>query len=278
MMPWLMCALFFSAAADGADSASPEEVPAATRKLLETFREEFIHITPGKGKFPESFRMGRADGSPAEKPVHTVTWRTDFYMARYEVPQNLYAAVMGSNPSKWQGPRNSAEMFSFQQAEEFCRRVTRLLRLCRLIGEDQEVRIPTEAEWEYCARAGTTGVYSFGDDADRLGDFGWFTGNAAGNDPPVGAKKPNPWGLYDVHGYLWEFCADHWHDSYEGAPADGSAWRDGGDPQRCVLRGGSWKDKAEACTSSHRLAAPKTLRDDAVGLRCVLARRGQTEN
>jgi formylglycine-generating enzyme required for sulfatase activity len=178
---------------------------------------------------------------------------------------------MGSNPSKWKGPRNSVEMLSFEEAEDFCRKATGLMRAARLIEPNQVIRLPSEAEWEYVARAGTTTAYSFGDDLADLGQYGWFTGNAAGNDPPVGAKKPNAWGLYDVHGYLWEWCADSWHDSYEGAPVDGSAWTTGGDSKRRVLRSGSWKDQAASLSSSFRRPADKDLRDDAVGLRCVLA-------
>ncbi|MBW3598500.1 MAG: formylglycine-generating enzyme family protein, partial [Planctomycetes bacterium] len=154
---------------------------------------------------------------------------------------------------------------------EFCRRATELMRAAKLIRENEAIRLPSEAEWEYVARAGTETLYSFGDDTKDLDDYAWHTGNAAGNDPPVGAKKPNLWGLYDIHGYLWEWCADAWHDDYDGPPADGSAWREGGEPERRVLRGGSWKDAAERHTSSFRLPAPTGLRDDAVGLRCVLA-------
>jgi formylglycine-generating enzyme required for sulfatase activity len=242
-------------------------------KLLKTFREEFVSITPGKDGFPAGFTMGSAAGEPAERPAHAVAFAYPFHVARYEVPQNLWEAVMGKNPSRWKGPRNSVEMLSFDEAVTFCDRVTERLRAAGLIEADQVVRLPSEAEWEYAARAGTTTRYSFGDDPKDLDAYAWHTGNAAGNDPPVGAKKPNAWKLYDVHGYLWEWCADAWHDTYEGAPADGSAWTRGGDPGRRVLRGGSWKDKAERLTSSYRRAAPPDLRDDAVGLRCVLASR-----
>jgi gluconolactonase len=103
-----------------------------------------------------------------------------------------------------------------------------------------------------------------------LDDYGWHTGNAAGNDPPVGAKKPNAWGLYDIHGYLWEWCQDPAHESYRDSPTDGSAWLAGGDAARRVVRGGSWKDPAERLTSSYRGLLPKDTKDDAVGLRCVL--------
>jgi formylglycine-generating enzyme required for sulfatase activity len=200
-------------------------------QLLKTFRSEFVEIKPGDA------------GQQA------------YQIAKYEVPQNLWESVMGSNPSKWKGKRNSVEMLSYADAEEFCRKATGLMRAAKLIEADQGIRLPSEAEWEYAARAGTKTAYSFGDDAKDLDAHAWHTGNAAGNDPPVGAKKPNPWGLYDVHGYLWEWCSD----------------AGDGDPKKRVLRGGSWKDKADKLTSSSRLAAPVDLKDDAVGLRCVLA-------
>jgi formylglycine-generating enzyme required for sulfatase activity len=177
---------------------------------------------------------------------------------------------MGGNPSRWQGPRNSVEMLTWDEANDFCERITTLLRRAELIGPQQSVRLPTEAEWEYAARAGSTTLYSFGDDVAQLDAHAWSTRNAAGNDPPVGALKPNAWDLYDMHGYLWEWCADTWHDDYRGAPADGSSWTAGGDASRRVLRSGSWKDPAEQLTSSYRRPADRTLKDDAVGLRCVL--------
>lgn len=258
----LLAAVLFSA------DPSDEQV-----KLLKTFHDEFIAVTPGKGDFPKSFRMGRADGPKNERPPRDVTFDYNFHVAKYEVPQNLWEAVMGSNPSKWKGPRNSVEMLSLDEAEQFCQKATELMRTAKLIDGDELIRLPSEAEWEYVARAGTKTVYSFGDDEKDLDDYGWHTGNAAGNDPPVGAKKPNAWGLYDVHGYLWEWCLDVAHEDYEDAPSDGSAWSKGGDEKRHIIRGGSWKDKGDRLTSSFRQPALKSLRDDAVGLRCVLAKK-----
>jgi len=241
-------------------------------ELLKTFREEFIPITPGEGKFPAEFSMGDGAAGDAERPVHRVKLKHKFQIARYEVPQNLWEAVVGENPSKWKGPRNSVEMLSFDDAQAFCRKATELMRAAKLIGPDETIRLPSEAEWEYAARAGTNTRYSFGDDAAKLNDYGWHHGNAAGNDPPVGAKQPNAWKLYDVHGYLWEWCADSWHGDYRGAPDDGSAWTADGDDKQGVLRGGSWKDGAESLVSSFRRPAAKGLKDDAVGLRCVLSK------
>jgi formylglycine-generating enzyme required for sulfatase activity len=244
------------------------EISADQLALLKTFRGEFVDITPGQAPFPRDFQMGRDDGPSAEAPAQKVTLRP-FAIARYEVTQDLWTSVMGNNPSRWQGQRNSVEMLTWNEAVEFCRRVTALLRQAGLIEPNQTVRLPSEAEWEYAARAGTTGLYSFGDDAAALNEHAWSTHNAAGNDPPVGALKPNAWNLYDVHGYLWEWCADAWHDNYQGAPVDGSVWQSDTDSRR-VLRGGSWKDPAERLTSSFRRPAPASLKDDAVGLRCVL--------
>lgn len=239
-------------------------------ELLKTFRSEFVAITPGTGEFPRSFDMGRASHESNSQPVHKVTFNYSFSVAKYEVPQNLWQAVMGTNPSKWKGPRNSVEMLSVDEARLFCRKATEMLRTAKLIKPNEIIRLPSEAEWEYCARAGTTHVYSFGDDASKLSEFAWFTGNAAGNDPPVGAKKPNPWQLYDVHGYLYEWCEDSWHDTYKGAPTDGSAWLEKSS-EHGVVRSGSWKDGPQKLTSTFRGQVLTKLRDDAVGLRCVLA-------
>lgn len=256
-------------------------------KLLKTFRDEFVLLTPGEGKFPKKFIMGSDSGPAAQRPAHQVTFEYSFSIAKYEVPQDLWQAVMGSNPSRWKGPRNSVEMLSHDEATEFCRKVTQWLAVAKLIEPGQLVRLPSEAEWEYAARAGTDTRYSFGDDVAELDDYGWHTGNAAGNDPPVGAKKPNPWGLYDMHGYLWEWCLDSKHADYRGAPADGSAWV-GDDPAGFVIRSGSWKDKTGLLESRARSGSfrskqgdrnvtveiaggvQKDLRDDALGLRCVL--------
>lgn len=235
--------------------------------LLKTFRDEFVTIRPGTAPFPAEATLG---GEPAGAKTVKVRLPKSFAIAKYEVPQNLWEAVMGANPSRWKGPRNSVELLSFAEAQEFCKRATQRMREARLIETTQTVRLPSEGEWEYCARAGTTTRYSFGDDEKELGKFGWYTGNAAGNDPPVGAKAANPWGLHDMHGYLWEWCTDVWADDLADLPADGSP-RTGGDEKIGVLRSGSWKDKADRLASGARMRAPRDLRDDAVGLRCVLA-------
>jgi len=250
-------------------AAEPKDPPDGKEKILRLFLDEFVSLTPGTDAFPASFKMGSADGPDTEKPVHTVTFRKPFRLARHEATQELYKAVMGQNPSRWKGPRNSVEMTSWTDATEFCRKATAELRQLKLLAEDEVVRLPSEAEWEYACRAGTITAWSFGDKADDLKDYAWFKGNAKGEDPPVGKKKPNAWGLYDMHGYVWEWCTDAWHPSYEGAPADGTA-REVKDARERVARGGSWADGAEQCRSGFRQHWPPDHRSDAVGFRCVI--------
>lgn len=259
-----------------------EQEQAELLRLLKLFVDELVPITPGKGKFPKSFQMGSATGEPSEQPVHTVTLQQDFWISKYEVPQNLYEVIMGRNPSRWKGPRNSVEMMNWASANTFCEMLTLYLRLHKLIGDDEEIRLPTEAEWEYCCRAGTQTAYSFGDTAQKSGDKGkeasildeyaWHTGNAAGNDPPVGALKPNLWGLYDMHGYLWEFVADPWHEDYKNAPTDGSVWKVETENPSHVARGGAWTDRYDRLRSAFRVKVTPETTSPALGLRCVKAR------
>jgi formylglycine-generating enzyme required for sulfatase activity len=249
---------------------------AAVKKdmIFQRFADEFVLLTPGTARYPASFIMGSPDAAPAsEKPAVKVTFRVPLAMARYEVTQELYEAVMGRSPSRWKGPRNSVEMVSWEEANEFCARLTRELRLRKLLGEKEVIRLPSEAEWEYACRAGTTGRYSFGDRDDDLRDYAWFKGNSKGEDPPVGKKKANPWGLYDMHGYVWEWCADAWHATHAGASAEGLP-RTSRDEKDRVLRGGSWADAADACRSAARQHKPLDHKSDAIGFRCVRAAAG----
>jgi formylglycine-generating enzyme required for sulfatase activity len=215
--------------------------------------------------------MGSDQGGRAnERPAHKVVFAKDFAIAKYEVTQELYFVVMGRNPAKWKGPRNSVEMVSWHEATEFCDKVARELSRLKLLEGGDTVRLPSEAEWEYACRAGTTSAYSFGDKVDDLGKYCWYKANAPGNDPPVGQKLPNAWGLYDMHGYVWEWCADGMHADYQGAPADGSPWtlKDG---KERVIRGGSYADEADAVRSAYRRGVAADFLSDTVGFRCVRA-------
>ncbi|MBW3543032.1 MAG: formylglycine-generating enzyme family protein [Planctomycetes bacterium] len=271
--------------ADGDAGRKTKPLSAEQRKILERFASEFVEITPGQGRFPKSFDMGSKAGPSSERPAHEVTFERPFAIAKYEVTQELYQAVMGKNPSVWQGPgreRNSCEMMTWQEANAFCRQVTTLMREADLLKDGELLRLPTEAEWEYCCRAGTDTDYSFGHEARGPGDAGdkaslldayaWHTGNAAGNDPSVGVLKPNAWGLYDMHGYLWEYVLDAWHDNYDEAPSDGSAAGADMKHVRRVIRGGSWRDRWSVLRSRTRWAIPDHVRSDAIGFRCVKSR------
>src|SRR5262249_50655575 len=144
--------------------------PRSKDDILKLFHDEFVTLTPGAGKFPAKFTLGSGGDAPKEEqPAHEVTFSHSFHevtfshsfaLAKYEVTQELYEAVMGKNPSKWKGPRNSVEMVSWEEANEFCRKATDELRTRKLLGADEVIRLPSEAEWEYACRAGTKTAYS----------------------------------------------------------------------------------------------------------------------
>lgn len=177
---------------------------------------------------------------------------TPFYLSVTEVTQEHWLSVMGSNPSKFERSRtNPVEQVSWNDAQAFVR-VLNLMEDCA-----DCYRLPSEAEWEYAARAGTTTAYWFGDSADGLGQYAWFADNSNAKTHPVGQTPANPWGLYDMHGNVFEWVQDCWHESYSGAPADGSAWttgcyKDSSGNAYYGLRGGSWSDNALYCRVAYR--------------------------
>lgn len=257
------------AAAQGDKKVKLPDPTARKDAILKLFIDEFVPITPGKGKFPESFEMGTEKGGrDNERPQHKVTFKYSFAIAKYEVTQELYQVVMGKNPAEFQGLRNGMDRVTWNDAMEFCDKATQLLRAQKLIDKNDRIRLPSEAEWEYCCRAGTTTAWSFGDDVKELGKYSWFKENSPGVDPPVGKKLPNAWGLYDMHGYVWEWCRDVWHDDYKDAPSDGGARTKGESKQR-VLRGGAYPDTPEMQRSAYRHHADANFKSGAIGFRCI---------
>jgi formylglycine-generating enzyme required for sulfatase activity len=212
-----------------------------TETLPNGIKLEMVAIPAG------SFMMG-SNEYESEKPIHTVTLK-EFYLGKYPVTQEQYQAVMGNNPSHFNNnPKNPVEKVSWDDAQEFCR------KLKQITGKD--FRLPTEAEWEYACRAGTQTRYYFGDNENQLGEYAWYGQNSDSKTHPVGLKKPNNWGLYDMSGNVLEWGEDPWHDSYANKPENiknngNTIWSDSNE-SRHVLRGGSWDYHSWFCRSAIR--------------------------
>ena len=225
----------------------------------------FIETLPGNIKLEMvkipagSFTMG-SDENDDEKPKHQVKLK-EFYLGKYPVTQEQYQAIMGNNPSHFQdNPKNPVENVSWNDAQEFCQKLNE--------KTGKKYRLPSEAEWEYACRAGSQTRYYFGDDEKVLEEYAWYNKNAGSKTHPVGQKKANNWGLFDMSGNVWEWCEDSWHTNYENAPMDGSAWNDNHSPTAGrVLRGGSWNVYPRNCRSAYRLDF--VYRFDNYGFRVV---------
>src|SRR3972149_2460822 len=186
-----------------------------------------------------TFMMGSNDGYSNEQPVHQVTITRSFYLGKYEVTQGQWEAVRGSNPSHFKGARNPVEQVSCDDCQEFAKMLN-----AQVPGGG--FRLPMEAEWEYACRAGSTGRFCFGDDDVGLWEYAWDEGNSGGQTHPVGQKRPNAWGLHDMHGNVSEWCSDWYGESYRG-------WSPAADPPGLgsggyrAYRGGSWLHDAVYC-------------------------------
>ena len=209
-----------------------------------------------------TFTMG--EGSDA----HEVTLTQPFYLSVYEVTQEQYERVMGKNPSNFKGPQNPVEEVSWDDAVEFCRKLS---ELPEEKAAGRVYRLPTEAEWEYACRAGTTTKYSFGDSESELGEYGWFDKNSDRKTHPVGQKQPNKWGLYDMHGNVWEWCSD-WYGGYPKSAVTDPVGGSTGSAR--VFRGGSWSCGAAGCRSANRAGSDPSYRGDYVGFRVALSPSG----
>ena len=230
------------------------------------------------------FEMGSKHGRDDEKPVHKV-WIDSFLMDKYEVTQAEYEKLgqieAFPNPSHFKGANLPVEQVTWPMAAKFCNARSRFDGLTPCYNEDTAecdfsatgYRLPTEAEWEYACRGGTDTDYSFGGETRKLGDFAWFADNAMKKTHPVGQKKANPWGLFDMHGNVAEWCQDVFDKDYYKAGPDRNP-RGPAEGKQYVLRGGSWKSPAEAARSSYRLGETPGFSDaclarDAIGFRCV---------
>lgn len=211
--------------------------------------------------------MGQKDGTKANQPVHEVTIEWPFYMGVFPVTQAQYKAVMGHNPSEFcdcpDSSRRPVEQVSWDDAEAFCKKIS---RKCAT-----QVMLPSEAQWEYACRAGSIGDFCYGDGEDPLYLYANYDNRPmfgpAGETSAVGIRLPNAWGLYDMHGNVSEWCADHYQSSYDGAPSDGSVWRCGDEDYLRVLRGGCYDSWSEACCSAERYCEWHDHKESNVGFR-----------
>ena len=194
-----------------------------------------------------------------EGPVHKVRIDKPFYMGVYEVTQEQYEKVIGRNPSVFIGPKYPIHVVSWNEAQEFCR------RLSSLVGG--RFRLPTEAEWEYACRAGTTTAYYWGNSYDE--QYGWTVDNSEDTLHEVGTRLPNDWGLYDMSGNLWEWCENRYLEHYPGV-GEKVNLIDSPDKVIRVLRGGSWNTKPVYSRSANRSRNAPGTRMDCDGIRVVL--------
>jgi len=192
-----------------------------------------------------------------DENLHKVTISKPFSLQTTQVTQGQWKGVMGNNPSGFEtcGDNCPVESVSWDDAQEF------ILKLNQMERTDK-YRLPDKAEWEYACRAGSTTRYYFGDDEAELGKYAWYSKNSVGTHP-VGQKKPNAWGLYDMHGNVWEWCQD-WYGEYTGSVTDPKGPKSG---EGRVLRGGSWFNNARGLRSAYRHRLGPGYRDDSIGFR-----------
>jgi formylglycine-generating enzyme required for sulfatase activity len=226
------------------------------REMRNSIGMELVLIPAGE------FRMGAEDGDSDEKPVHSVRISRPFYLGKYPVTQAQWEAVMRKNPSRFTGDASRpVENVSWTDVQEFLRRLSEK-------EGGKPYRLPSEAEWEYGARAGAATAYCFGDKSSQLGEYAWYGENAGGTTHPVGQLKPNAWGLYDVHGNVWEWVHD-WYDAayYQRSPVEDPRGPEEG--QGKVVRGGSWVNGPGDGRVSFRRWVDPGYRYDDIGFRCA---------
>ena len=209
------------------------------------------------------FTMGEGD------EAHEVTLTKPFKMGVHEVTQAQYEQVMKNNPSNFKGADNPVQIVSWEDAVEFCRKLS---ELPAEKAAGNVYRLPTEAQWECACRAGTTTRFSFGDDESDLGDYAWYRDNSGDKTHPVGGKKPNAWGLYDMHANVWEWCQD-WYGDYPSGSVTDPTGPVGG--SRRVIRGGCWYYTAGYCRSAIRYGYEPSYLSTNRGFRVSLSPSGK---
>lgn len=230
-----------------------EKSPATARSSKEPIRELLDGMKRIKGG---EFRMG-GEREKQEQPVHTVRL-TDFELGATPVTQAQYEAIMGTHPPHFKGANRPVENVSWEEAVEFCEKLS--------AETGAAFSLPTEAQWEYACRAGSPAAWCFGDEPGKLDDYAWYEGNSGGETHPVREKRPNDWGLYDMHGNVWEWCQDWFAEGYYQSSPELDPKGPGKGSNR-VDRGGSWDRPPEGCRSAYRRWDPPSVRYRDLGFR-----------
>ncbi len=242
---------------------------ALTPDQINPFPQRLIWIPPG------TFKMGspetEQDRWSNEGPRTGVIITKGFFMQKYEMTQIEYETLMGTNRSVLVGPYLPALRVSWDDAVAFCGVLTAFEKAIGRLPAGYKYRLPTEAEWEYACRAGTTTRFSYGDDPDydELGEYAWFFENSVDRIRAVGQKRPNAWGLHDMHGNSVEWCLDWYAESLPGGTVTDPRGPNSGSKR--VYRGGGWNGNGQDCRSARRAGGPPDRRDDECGFRVVLA-------
>jgi len=211
------------------------------------------------------------DRESKEGPQTRVTLTRGFFLGRYEVTQGEYLSVIGSNPSFFTGDTNlPVEQVDWVDVTIYCGQLTVRERLAGRLPAGWAYRLPTEAEWEYASRAGSTNRFSYGDDPGypQLANYAWYDANSGSTTHAVGGKLPNRWGLYDMSGNVWEWCSD-WYGNYPGGSVTDPQGSSSGSYR--VFRGGSWNNNGGHCRSAYRNYHYSSTKLSSVGFRVVLA-------
>jgi formylglycine-generating enzyme required for sulfatase activity len=219
---------------------------------------EFVKCPSG------SFRMGSVHGLPLEQPIRDVTIEDPFWISTMLVTQRVWASVMPENPSLFRDSINlPVDGITHEDAIAFCISATKL--------SGHHLSLPTEAQWEYACRAGTTTEYFWGSSHAEATNFGWFDLNSRERTHEVGELEANPWGLHDIVGNLWEWCLDVWHSDYIDAPQKNEPWYANNEhqPRRC-LRGGAWDMDVFRLRSAYRSFDHRDLGTSRFGMRVVI--------
>lgn len=242
------------------DETARPELP----ERIEILGIELIRVGPG------TFAMGMSELDERVEPyegVRSVDISQAYYLGVHEITQSVWEKVMGSNPSNFKGKVLPVENVTWKESMAFCEALNKKIKSSKTLPKGMRFRLPSEAEWEFAARAGTKSVYFFGDNSSSIADYAWISDNSRDGTRPVKKKKPNPWGFFDIYGNVREWCLD----GYEVRPRTKLTdpllgWKN----MDKVNRGGSWDSCEDCCKTGRRSNFGKDYKSNDVGFRVAL--------